>query len=152
MVLLACPARAESRDYVRLHVVAADDTAPAQALKLEVRDAVLARARELLRDVGDAEAAWRVVNDHVDELEAAARRVAGDARCEVGVFPFPERVYGGTRVPAGDYRPARGDRRGAGAQLVVRAVPVAVLSGGMGGGRRRALLLRVAVAPSAVRG
>ena len=107
MVLLACPARAESRDYVRLHVVAADDTAPAQALKLEVRDTVLARARELLRDVGDAEAAWRVVNDHVDKLEAAARRVAGDARCEVGVFPFPERVYGGTRVPAGDYRALR---------------------------------------------
>lgn len=107
MALLACPARAESRDYVRLHVVAADDTAPAQALKLEVRDAVLDCARELLRDVGDAEAAWRVVNDHVDELEAAARRVAGDARCEVGVFPFPERVYGGTRVPAGDYRALR---------------------------------------------
>ncbi len=107
MLALACPARAESRDYVRLHVVAADDTAPAQALKLEVRNAVLARARELLMDVGDAEAAWRVVCDHVDELEAAARRVNGDARCEVGVFPFPERVYGGTVVPAGDYRALR---------------------------------------------
>lgn len=107
MLALACPARAESRDYVRLHVVAAGDSAPAQALKLRVRDAVLSRARALLEDVGDADAAWKVVNDNLDALEAAARTVAPDARCELGVFPFPERVYGGTRVPAGDYRALR---------------------------------------------
>ena len=32
-------------DYIRLHVVAHDDSAAAQALKLKVRDACLARER-----------------------------------------------------------------------------------------------------------
>ena len=41
MLALACPGRAASNDYVRLHVVAADDSAPAQALKLRVRDAAV---------------------------------------------------------------------------------------------------------------
>ena len=49
LLALALPASAERAedtfDYVRLHVVAADDSDAAQALKLEVRDAVLVRAR-----------------------------------------------------------------------------------------------------------
>ena len=40
--------------YIRLHVVAADDSAAAQALKLEVRDATLEAARALLKDCGGA--------------------------------------------------------------------------------------------------
>ena len=107
MAVLACPARAACSDYVRLHVIAADDSASAQALKLKVRDAVLSRARELMKDVNDAETAWAVVNDNLDALEEAARRVCADAVCETGVYPFPERVYGGTLVPAGDYRALR---------------------------------------------
>lgn len=92
---------------MRLHVVAADDSAEAQALKLEVRDAVLACARELLKDAEDADAAWRVVRENMDVLEAAARRVAADATCVTGVFPFPDRWYGDVLVPAGDYRALR---------------------------------------------
>ena len=107
MAVLACPARALEADYVRLHVVASDDTASAQALKLKVRDAVLSRARELLEGVEDADTAWQVVNENLDALEDAARKVAGDAACETGVYPFPDRVYGDTLVPAGDYRALR---------------------------------------------
>lgn len=107
MLALTVPAKGEAGDYVRLHVVASDDTEAAQALKLEVRDAVLARARELLKDAHDADAAWDIVRQNVDVLEAAARERAGDARCEVGVFAFPDRLYGDTWVPAGDYRALR---------------------------------------------
>ena len=105
--MLACPARADCPDYIRLHVVAADDTIEAQALKLKVRDVVLARARVLLRNAEDAEAAWRIVTENVGELEAVARRVAGDVTCEAGVFRFPDRRYGDTLVPEGDYRALR---------------------------------------------
>ena len=113
MLALACPAKAASSDYVRLHVIAADDTAAAQALKLVVRDAVLDRARELLKDAADAESAWRTVLKNVSTLERAARDRAlawgydGPVRCDAGIFPFPERVYGEVRVPAGDYRALR---------------------------------------------
>ena len=107
MLALACPARAATSDYVRLHVIASDDTPAAQALKLEVRDAVLSRARALLEGVGDAETAWAIVNDNLDGLESAARAVCADAVCKLGVYPFPTRVYGGAVVPAGNYRALR---------------------------------------------
>ena len=113
ILALACPAEAAPSDYVRLHVIAADDTDAAQALKLEVRDAVLDRARALLKDTTDAEAAWHIVLENVSTLERAARQRAaaggydGPVRCEAGIFPFPDRVYGDVRVPAGDYRALR---------------------------------------------
>ena len=112
-LLPAASGVAEARDYVRLHVIASDDSAEAQALKFRVRDAVLARARALLDGVEDADAAWAAVTAHRVVLEAAARSEArdrgymGDVRCETGVYPFPDRWYGGVRVPAGDYRALR---------------------------------------------
>lgn len=113
MLALACPGRAGTSDYVRLHVIAADDSEAAQALKLQVRDAVLASARELLKDADSADAAWHLVGESMDILESAASRCAreagydGPVRCEIGVFPFPNRTYGDVFVPAGDYRALR---------------------------------------------
>ena len=79
VLLLALPvgcARAVDRGpvpgYVRLHVVAASDSEEDQALKLEVRDAVLAAARTLLVDCQSAEDAWRAVNAHREDFARAA--------------------------------------------------------------------------------
>jgi len=119
VLLAAIPARAASLNdvpvsqYIRLHVVAADDGAAAQALKLQVRDAVLAAARPLLADCGDADEAWRRIGEHVDALEAAAALRArelgydGPVAAETGVFDFPDRHYGAVFVPAGEYRALR---------------------------------------------
>ena len=49
------PAQVPVGAYIRLHVLAADDGAAAQALKLEVRDAVLAAARALRVVIGAGE-------------------------------------------------------------------------------------------------
>ena len=104
---------ADYAGYIRLHVVASDDSDEAQALKLEVRDACLACARELLRDCGGADEAWALLNDNVPALERAAMSTlkavgCGDkARCELGVFDFPDRRYGDVLVPAGQYRALR---------------------------------------------
>ena len=98
---------------MRLHVVADSDAGDAQALKLAVRDAVLDCARALLADCGGADEAWRIVNDSLDALSAAAQARAracgweGPVRAEAGVFAFPDRRYGGALVPAGDYRALR---------------------------------------------
>ena len=106
---------------VRLHVVASDDGEAAQALKLKVRDACLGEARGLLADCDSADAAWARINDRLSDLARAASAEArrqgygGAVTAETGVFPFPERQYGGVRVPAGRYRALRvviGEGRG----------------------------------------
>lgn len=119
MLLAAIPARAASLNdvpvsqYIRLHVVAADDGAAAQALKLRVRDAVLAAVRSLVADCGGADEAWRRIGESVDALQAAAAARAralgydGPVVAETGVFDFPDRHYGAVFVPAGAYRALR---------------------------------------------
>lgn len=100
-------------DYIRLHVLAEDDSDAAQALKLEVRDACLEAARALLADCSGAEEAWSLVEENVDALAAAARARAralgyeGPVTAETGVYDFPDRRYGGMLVPAGEYRALR---------------------------------------------
>ena len=51
-----------SEKLIRLHVIAASDSAADQALKLEVRDAVLAYMTPLLDGVKDTETARELLN------------------------------------------------------------------------------------------
>ena len=108
-------------DYIRLHVVAEDDGDAAQALKLKARDAVLEKARALLKDCGDADAAWGAVAENAEALRRAAEGALRAAGCDsevtacAGVFYFPDRRYGDVLVPAGRYRALRvviGEGRG----------------------------------------
>lgn len=107
------PGEVPVSEYIRLHVVAADDGAAAQALKLEVRDATLAAARALLAGCDGADEAWTRIGENVDALESAAARRArelgyeGPVTARTGVFDFPDRHYGGVFVPAGEYRALR---------------------------------------------
>ena len=100
-------------EYIRLHVIAEDDGEAAQALKLKVRDGVLAAARALLEGCEDPDEAWRVINDNLELVALAARlraRVcgyAGEVRAQTGVYEFPDRRYGAIDVPAGTYRALR---------------------------------------------
>lgn len=100
-------------DYIRLHVLAEDNTRQAQALKLAVRDAVLECSRELLKDCDNAEEAWETLGDNLSRLEAAALSRARLEGCgapvaaQMGVFAFPDRSYGAVCVPAGEYRALR---------------------------------------------
>ena len=102
-----------AEELVRLHVVAADDSPEAQALKLEVRDAVLARAQALLADCPDAESAYAQLSESLSDFERAATAVVrahgclDEVRAETGMFDFPERKYAGVVVPAGEYRALR---------------------------------------------
>lgn len=103
----------ETGELVRLHVVADSDAPEAQALKLEVRDAVLETARTILKDCPDARTAYTLLNEHLEELEDSARKRAreegfsGEVTAAMGTFDFPDRIYGKTLVPAGAYRALR---------------------------------------------
>ena len=114
LVFLVGSAGAEGFDsLVRLHVIAADDTPSAQGFKLEIRDAILHSAQELLSTCADADEAWQVLNDHLSDFLAAAVARAEELghfeklSVQAGIFAFPDRIYGDVVVPAGDYRALR---------------------------------------------
>ena len=95
---------------LRLHVVANSDSEGDQARKLLVRDAVLARASQLLKGVDDRQEAEAILAPHLDELaqagaEALARTGSHDqvSAALTGQW-FPTKEYDGFALPAGQYR------------------------------------------------
>ena len=113
MLLGSCASAQALPEMVRLHVVAEDDSPQAQALKLELRDVCLRCAEACLWDAEDADEAYRRLENHLSDFEAActarARELgyAGEIRAETGTFDFPDRIYGSVKVPAGEYRALR---------------------------------------------
>ena len=119
LLLIASPAAASAGDeldrgdYIRLHVVADDDSALRQGEKLAVRDGVRQAANALLADCRTADEAFARLSKHTDDLESAAQAVLDDwnsalaVSVETGVFAFPDRQYGALLLPAGDYRAVR---------------------------------------------
>ena len=94
---------------VRLHVIANSDSEEDQALKLQVRDAVLDRTEEILRASADrAEAAERL-EAALPELERLAEETAAASGFDCGVTAeltetsFPTKEYDGFALPAGKY-------------------------------------------------
>lgn len=113
--------RAElAQKVVRLHVVANSDREEDQALKLQVRDAVLRRVEPLLRDKDRTES-LAILRDTLPELgQTAADTVARagyryPVRLSVEEAWFPTKEYQDFALPAGTYTALRvelGDARG----------------------------------------
>ncbi len=108
--VLTAEQRSLSSKLVRLHVVANSDSEADQAVKLEVRDAVLARTRTLLEGRSDPVAALRA---GLPQIEAAAnetllRAGSGErASVSLGRELFPTREYETFSLPAGRYTALR---------------------------------------------
>jgi len=94
---------------VRLHILANSDSEADQALKLQVRDAVLARAEELLQTSGRRSDAEGVLRRHLTELTQIAGAVVTaegydyPVTTELANTPFPSREYETFSLPAGMY-------------------------------------------------
>ncbi len=94
---------------LRLHVVADSDEAEAQAVKLQVRDAVLAVLDRLTDDAQSKEEVMAVVKENLAALEAAANKVLQelDAKYHAAVSleqeEFPTRDYETFSLPSGVY-------------------------------------------------
>lgn len=106
-------AMAEGQEYIRLHVIASSDGDYDQAIKLVARDAILECATKLLEDCQSSDQAYSILYAGRDELLAAAEAELmgegfdGAVEIQMGTFEFPDRVYGDTLVPAGEYRAVR---------------------------------------------
>lgn len=98
-----------SRDVIRLHVVAASDSAEDQAVKLEIRDAVVEQLKDAM-DASDTVAdAKAFLLEHLDEIEETANAVLEKAGFSDKVTvnldreTFESRVYDTFTLPAGVY-------------------------------------------------
>ena len=94
---------------LRLHVIANSDSEEDQALKLKVRDQVLATLKPLLENAEDRSSSEAIVRAHLSEVEAAARETAWQEKPGENVHAaltntrFPEKTYGDCTFPAGNY-------------------------------------------------
>lgn len=101
------------QDILRLHVVAASDSEEDQAVKLRVRDAVLASLRQGLSDLTDVEQAKDYVEEMIPKIERAANQVLAEAgfsdtvQVSLTEWEFPEREYDTFSLPAGVYNALR---------------------------------------------
>jgi stage II sporulation protein R len=105
-VPLLAPLAVRGAPILRLRIVAASDRPADQALKREVRDAVVAELAPVIggaRTLGQARALARA---HLSDVRAVARSVVGPGvpvRVRLGPDAFPARRLGFLRFPAGEY-------------------------------------------------
>lgn len=94
---------------IRLHVIANSDSDADQTLKLCVRDAVLCRAEDILRQSADMTEARARLRDSLPDIgDAAAQELAAQGSgYSVSVAledtEFPRKTYDGFALPAGEY-------------------------------------------------
>lgn len=106
---------------IRFHVIANSDSEADQALKLAVRDRVLARAEEIYPENATLAQAQAALESHLNLLAAAGREVVEEQGYDYPVSAaledcwFPTKEYGGFALPAGNYTALRvtiGEGRG----------------------------------------
>lgn len=106
---------------IRFHVIANSDSQADQALKLAVRDRVLAQAEEIYPENATLEEAQAALEGHLNVLAAAGREVVEEQGYDYPVSAaledcwFPTKEYEGFALPAGNYTALRvviGEGRG----------------------------------------
>ncbi|HHY81791.1 MAG TPA: stage II sporulation protein R [Clostridiales bacterium] len=114
--------RVQRDDLIRLHVIANSDSPEDQALKLRVRDKLLLSFGDLFRSVRTIDEARVLIESNLDNLKETALteiRKQGyeyQVEAQLGVYPFPTKVYGSKVYPAGRYEALRvviGEGKGA---------------------------------------
>lgn len=98
-----------SKNFFRLHILANSDSDEDQALKLKVRDAVIAYMESLEYDGLTKQEAISLTKEHLEDFKNIAKQVLIENNCnydinlEVGNFHFPTKEYGNISLPAGFY-------------------------------------------------
>ena len=102
-----------AQDVIRLHVIAASDRREDQALKLKVRDAVLAETQKWLTDIKNSAEAEKVLRSHLAELRSCAQETVVEQGYSYSVDAlltqerYPTRDYGTFALPGGEYMSLR---------------------------------------------
>ena len=98
-----------SEGLVRLHVIAASDDATEQAIKLDVRDAVLSYLEPKLDSAADIAGAEALIEANLEGIAAAAESAAQghEVNVTLGEEYYPTREYDTFSLPAGRYQSLR---------------------------------------------
>ena len=102
-----------NENILRLHVVADSDSSEDQAIKLKVRDAVIASISEDLRNVGDMDQARLYIRENLPKIQQAANDCLKALGCEDSAVAslkeevFDTRFYETFSLPAGVYEALR---------------------------------------------
>ena len=113
-MLIACaiPTEADAEIYsdtLRLHILAASDSDEDQALKLRVRDGILAEYSAQLSEVTDLEDARVAIEARLPDIVATAERIVAEAgydyrvTASLGEEWYDTRDYGELSLPRGVY-------------------------------------------------
>ncbi|WP_026962840.1 stage II sporulation protein R [Alicyclobacillus herbarius] len=113
-IALAAPhAKPIPKQALRLRILANSDSAADQALKREVRDAVVVQVAQWLAQAKTPQQAEAILRQHLPEVRTLADHVVEahgfryDVKADIGRVPFPTKVYGNQVYPAGDYEALR---------------------------------------------
>ncbi|MDO5124222.1 MAG: stage II sporulation protein R [Eubacteriales bacterium] len=93
----------------RIHILANSDSKEDQALKLKVRDEVIAYSEELLKDVHSKQEAMNTVLINLDEIQSVAQQVILDegfdypVKLKITKMYFDTRYYESITMPSGLY-------------------------------------------------
>lgn len=101
---------------IRLRILANSDNPDDQLVKRQIRDAVVAEMNEWVQELEDPQSldqARATIREHLPDLnelvgrELEKRSIRYAYNVELGIVPFPTKLYGGTVYPAGDYEALR---------------------------------------------
>lgn len=101
------------QESIRLRILANSDAPSDQWIKRIVRDEVIRQMGEWVSEPDGIVAARNAVRLHLAELEALVGSVLAqngyhyDYSVEIGLVPFPAKLYGSKVYPAGDYEALR---------------------------------------------
>ena len=112
LLIVIIPTEADAAIYddtIRLHILAPSDSYEDQALKLRIRDKVLAEFSQAIKPLTAKQAAEEMLSDMLDRIKASAEDEISKAGYEYGVSVslteewYPTRVYKSFSLPAGRY-------------------------------------------------
>ena len=112
LIVAALPTEADAGIYddtLRLHILAASDSEEDQALKLRVRDGILAEYSAQLSEVGDLDDARAALEARLPDIVATAERIVAEAgydytvTASLGEEWYDTRDYGELSLPRGVY-------------------------------------------------
>lgn len=104
------------QESIRLRILANSDGAQDQLVKRQIRDKIVEQMNQwvsALEDPQSLEQARALIRNHLPELNALVgselekRGIEYSYKVELGVVPFPTKLYGGTVYPAGEYEAVR---------------------------------------------
>ena len=113
MLMLMADRQKMRQELIRFHVVAASDSKEDQAVKLQVRDAVIGEFQKELHNLTDMEQAKAYLAENLPKIESIANQVlaqagfADTATVSLCVEEFTTRVYDTFTLPAGLYESLR---------------------------------------------